>query len=60
MCLTNGRGQSSISQVGVGTPEVLVMVVVSGLFNSGWVAVHEKVSPWFHGSAQPGRMLETL
>lgn len=60
MCLTHGRGQSSISQVWVDTPEALVMVVVSELFNSGWVTVHEKVSPCFHGSAQPGRMLETL
>lgn len=36
------------------------MLPVIGLLDSGWVAVQEKVTPLFHGAAQPGSTLDTL
>ena len=37
-----------------------LMVAVSELLDSGWVAEQEKVCPLFQGLAQPGRTLDTL
>lgn len=60
MCLANHQEPLSASWEGLGPPEALVMVAVCGLLDSGCVAVQEKLSPFFHGSAQPGRTLDML
>lgn len=62
MCFPQSEGQvvGGASREGSSPPEGLEMVAVIELSKSGWVAVHEKVSPRFHGSAQPGRTLDTL
>lgn len=45
---------------GPGPPMFFLMLAVSELLESGWVAEQEKLCPLFQGSAQPGRTLDTL